>query len=148
MMELLLKRIARKSTYTIGKMYVNGKYVCDTIEDCDRLFMGMPKVKNETAIPCGRYQVVQNVVSPRFGNKPFYKNLCNGELPRLLDVKNFEGVLIHCGNTAADSSGCILVGKNTVVGKVTESQATYTKLMKDHLLPAKKRGERVFITIA
>jgi hypothetical protein len=99
-MELLLKRIARRNGYTIGKLHVNGKYVCDTIEDQDRFFYGKPKMKGETAIPCGRYEVVQNVFSNRFGNKTFYKNLCNGYLPRLLNVPQFEGVLIHCGNYA------------------------------------------------
>ena len=99
-MELLLKRIARRNGYTIGKLHVNGKYVCDTIEDQDRFFYGKPKMKGETAIPCGRYEVVQNIFSNRFGNKTFYKNLCNGYLPRLLNVPQFEGVLIHCGNYA------------------------------------------------
>lgn len=99
-MELLLKRIARRNGYTIGHLYVNGKYFSDTCEDQDRFFYGKPKMKGETAIPCGRYEVVQNVFSNRFGNKTFYKNLCNGYLPRLLNVPQFEGVLIHCGNYA------------------------------------------------
>lgn len=99
-MELLLKRIARRNGYTIGKLHVNGKYVCDTIEDQDRFFYGKPKMKGETAIPCGRYEITQNVFSNRFGSKTFYKNLCNGYLPRLLNVPQFEGVLIHCGNYA------------------------------------------------
>lgn len=146
-MEILLKRIARRDTYTIGKMSIDGKYVCDTCEDADRLYYGKPKVKGVTAIPCGRYEVVQNVVSPRFGSRTFYKNLCGGCLPRLVNVPQFDGVLIHCGNSAQDSDGCILVGKNKAVGKVLESQATFTKLMNDYLLPAKKRGEKVYITI-
>lgn len=95
-MELLLKRIARRNGYTIGKLHVNGKYVCDTIEDQDRFFYGKPKMKGETAIPCGRYEITQNVFSNLFGNRRFYKNLCNGYLPRLLNVPQFEGVLIHC----------------------------------------------------
>ena len=95
-MELLLKRIARRNGYTIGKLYVNGKYTCDTIEDQDRFFYGKPKMKGETAIPCGRYEITQNVFSNRFGNKTFYKNLCGGYLPRLLNVPQFDGVLIHC----------------------------------------------------
>lgn len=147
-MELQLKRIARKSTYTIGRLSVNGKYFCDTIEDCDRLYLGKPKVKGETAIPCGRYEITQNVFSNRFGNKTFYKNLCGGFLPRLLNVPLFDGVLLHCGNSANDSSGCIIIGMNKVVGKVIDSQKTYTKLMKDYLLPAKNRNERIYITIS
>ena len=146
-MELLLKRIARRNGYTIGKLHVNGKYVCDTIEDQDRFFYGKPKMKGETAIPCGRYEVVQNVFSNRFGNKTFYKNLCNGYLPRLLNVPQFDGVLIHCGNSSADTEGCLIVGLNKVVGKVVDSQKTFTKLMKDYLLHAKRKGEKVYITI-
>lgn len=146
-MELLLKRIARKNGYTIGKLYVNSVYVCDTIEDQDRLFYGKPKVKGETAIPMGRYEIVQNVFSPRFGNKTFYKSLCGGYLPRLVAVPQFDGVLIHCGNTSKDTEGCILVGLNKVVGKVVDSQKMFTRLMKDYLLPAKMRNEKTYITI-
>lgn len=146
-MELLLRRIARRSTYTIGKLYVDGTYVCDTIEDCDRFYFGKGKIKNETAIPCGRYRVALNVKSPRLGNRPFYKELCDGCVPRLLDVPHFDGILIHTGNSAQDSSGCIIVGKNKVVGKVLDSKAMFTKLMKDYLLCAKRKGEGVYITI-
>lgn len=146
-MEILLKRIARKPKYTIGKLYCDGKYVCDTIEDYDRLYFGKPKVMHETAIPCGRYEVIQSVKSPRLGNKSPYKEVCQGYVPRLKNIPQFEGVLIHCGNTENDSSGCIIVGKNKVVGKVLESRATFTMLMKDYLLPAKQRKESVYITI-
>lgn len=146
-MELLLKRIARRNGYTIGKLHVNGKYVCDVIEDKDMFFYGKPKMKGETAIPCGRYEITQNVFSNRFGNKTFYKNLCGGYLPRLLNVPQFDGVLIHCGNSSADTEGCLLVGLNKVVGKVVDSQKAFIKLMKDYLLPAKRKGEKVYITI-
>lgn len=99
-MELRLKRIARKEKYTIGKLYVNGTYVCDTLEDRDRFFRGESKVAGETAIPCGRYEVSQNYYSPRFGSKSPYKEVCNGYVPRLMEVPFFAGVLIHCGNYA------------------------------------------------
>lgn len=146
-MELKLKRVARQPTYTIGKLYVNGVYFCDTVEDCDRLYFGLPKISGITAIPCGRYEVVQNVYSPRFGGRSPYKEVCNGFVPRLLNVKNFEGVLIHIGNTAQDSSGCILLGKNKVKGKVLESAVTWKAFMQKYMLPAKKKNEKVFITI-
>ena len=146
-MELLLKRIARKDTYTIGKLYCNNVWICDTIEDCDRLYFSKPKVMNETAIPCGRYEIVQNIKSPRFGEKSPYKDVCAGFVPRLVGVPNFTGILIHVGNTAKDSSGCILLGKNKKVGKVIESKETWTMFMRKYMLPAKKRKEQVFITI-
>ena len=146
-MEILLKRIARKQSYTIGHLYINGMYFCDTVEDCDRLHFGLPKVKNVTAIPCGRYELTLSVFSPRFGNQPFYKSVCGGYLPRLLNVPQFDGVLIHCGNTAENSSGCIIVGLNKVVGKVLDSKKTFQKLMDSYLKPAKMRGEKLYITI-
>lgn len=146
-MELLLKRIARKDSYTIGHLYVDGVYFCDTCEDADRLYFGKPKVMHETAIPCGRYEVVQDIRSPRFGERSPYKEVCKGYVPRLLNVPQFEGVLIHVGNSANDSSGCILLGKNKQVGKVLDSRQTWTEFMKRFMLPAKKRKEKVFITI-
>lgn len=134
-MELYLKRIAKRDKYTIGRLYIDGVYFCDTIEDKDR---GLKqdaayaankrlKVYGQTAIPTGRYQVTLGVQSQRFSQKSQYK-FCNGYLPRLLNVPCFDGVLIHIGNTAEDSSGCILVGQNKVVGKVVNSTNTFLKL--------------------
>lgn len=147
-MDLLLKRIARRDTYTIGKLYIDGVYFCDTIEDCDRgLDQSLPvsvnkkkKVYGKTAIPTGRYQVTLSMQSPRFSKKKQY-DFCKGYLPRLINVPAFEGVLIHIGNTAADSEGCILVGKNKVVGKVLESTATF------HALYEKLKGAKGYIFI-
>jgi hypothetical protein len=134
-MELLLKRIARRDSYTIGKLYVDGSYFCDTIEDKDRgLQQQLPlsvnvakKKKGVTAIPVGRYRVTLAVKSQLFSQKKQYE-ACNGYLPRLVNVPAFDGVLIHIGNSANDTEGCILVGKNTQVGKVLESTATFWKL--------------------
>jgi hypothetical protein len=137
-MELLLKRIARRETYTIGHLYVDGAYVCDTIEDKD---MGLTqsmsqaviraiKRKGVTAIPTGRYRVTLDVRSPKFSQKKYEKKygFCDGYLPRLINVPGYEGVLIHIGNTAKDTDGCILVGRNTKVGRVLESRVTFVKL--------------------
>lgn len=141
-MKLTLKRIAKKPTYTIGKLYIDGQFFSNTIEDKDRgLDQNMSveqikkiKVPNETAIPTGTYKVTMNVISPKYSKRDFYlKNANKGRVPRLLNVKGFEGVLIHCGNDANDSSGCILVGKNTEVGKVTDSKNTFIKLYKELL---------------
>ena len=134
-MELLLKRIARRETYTIGKLYIDGEYFCDTLEDTDRGLrqdMSLPvsrakKRAGVTAIPTGRYKVTLKVQSPRFSKKEMYQ-FCKGYLPRLVNVLGFEGVLIHVGNTAKDTEGCILVGKNTKVGKVLESRVTFVNL--------------------
>lgn len=134
-MDLHLKRIARKKTYTIGRLYIDGEYFCDTIEDTDRGLKQTDayasnkrkKVHGETAIPTGRYQVTLSVQSPRFKLKSAYQ-FCNGYLPRLLNVPCFDGVLIHIGNYPKDTEGCILVGRNTVKGAVMESTETFKKL--------------------
>lgn len=137
-MKLTLKRIAKKDTYCIGKLYINGIYFADTLEDTDRgLTQSMPlsqikkiKIQDKTAIPKGTYKVTLDVISPKYSKKDFYKRFANGgRVPRLLNVPGWEGVLIHTGNYAnPDSSGCILVGKNTKVGMVTDSRDTFIKL--------------------
>lgn len=150
-MKLKLKRIARREAYTIGRLYIDGEYFCDTIEDTDRgLQQSLPlsvnqakKKKGATAIPVGTYRVTLDVKSPRFSQKQQYK-FCDGKLPRLVNVPAFDGVLIHIGNTAKDTEGCILVGRNTKVGMVTDSTNTFLKLY-SRLQDAK--GEDIFITI-
>lgn len=126
-MKLELKRIARREGYTIGRLYIDGAYFCDTLEDRVRDLTKEAKVYGKTAIPEGTYEVTLRVKSPRFSQKRQY-DFCGGYLPRLLNVPQFEGVLIHIGNTAADTDGCILVGKNTVKGMITESTDTFRKL--------------------
>lgn len=153
-MELKVKRIAKQNGYTIGRLFIDGKYFADTLEDTDRgLDSNMPldilkrkKLAHITAIPTGRYQVAMNVVSPRMSRSNFYKQYGGGRVPRLLNVPAYEGVLIHCGNTAKDTDGCILVGKNTKVGMILESRQTYANLYP--LLEATaKKGEKIWITI-
>ena len=137
-MEILLIRKYKKPTYTVGNLYINGKWIANTLEDADRNLnssMSVEQIKaikkpNETAIPTGTYEVTLDTFSPKFGNKSFYKKTCNGKLPRILNVKGFDGVLIHCGNTNLDTSGCILVGRNLEKGKVLKSQETFEKLYK------------------
>lgn len=137
-MKLELKRIARKDKYTIGHLYINGKYFCDTLEDPDRGLassmsnsqIAMKKIKGDTAIPTGIYKITLNVASSKYSNfsKYPYAKFCNGKMPRLLNVPGYEGILIHAGNTQKDTEGCILVGMNRQVGKVLDSQKTFKKL--------------------
>ena len=120
-MELKLERIARKSTYTIGKMYINGEYFCDTIEDVDRGLKQTDdlkrisdiKVKGQTAIPTGEY-LITKTFSTRFKRNMYLLN----------NVPGFEGIRIHSGNTEKDTEGCLILGKNKAVGKVLESRDT------------------------
>lgn len=137
-MEIVLERKWKKPNYTIGILSIDGKRFCETLEDTDRGLrdsMSIGQIKSLkkphiTAIPTGVYEVNLNTVSPKFGSRSFYKEVCKGKVPRLLNVKGFDGILIHAGNKAEDTDGCILVGQNKVVGQVINSQATFRKLYK------------------
>lgn len=126
-MIVTLRRVAFKPTYTIGKLYIDGNYFCDTVEDKDRGLndsmteeeIKKKKIYGETAIPYGTYKV-SITYSPKFK-----KNL-----PLVEGVKGFSGIRIHSGNTAKDSLGCIIVGKNKKVGMVLDSRVTMEKLIK------------------
>lgn len=145
-MQLFLKRIAKKQSYTIGKLYINGEYFCDTLEDADRglkqtdslTYIQRNKRPGITAIPTGTYPVFTHVVSPKYSNfnKYPYAKPYQAKMPRLYNVPGFDGILIHAGNTSKDTDGCILVGENKEVGKVLNSQNTWKKLM-DILLNSK-----------
>lgn len=147
-MKLELKRVTLKSTHTIGRLFIDNCYFCDTLEDPNRdinrdgkFTSPECKIYGNTCIPFGRYKLILSY-SPRFSSK------YNMWMPTLLDVPHFSGVLIHPGNTINDTHGCILVGKNKQVGKVLESKSTWYSLMNDYLIPAINiRKEDVFITI-
>lgn len=122
-MKLTLKRIALRPTYTIGKLYIDDVYFCDTIEDTVRdtnksgkFDKGEQKIKGKTAIPYGTYEI-KWTYSPRFKKYT----------PQLMNVPSFEGIRIHAGNTSADTEGCLILGKNKQVGKVLNSRATINK---------------------
>lgn len=142
-MELKLKRIAKKETYTIGRLYIDGVRYCDTLEDTDRGLKQSDgaeickekKVKGKTAIPTGTYTVVITY-SPKF------KRL----MPKVLNVHSFQGILIHPGNTSEDTEGCILVGKNTKVGMLTQSRNTFRTIY-TLLYGAYQTGERITLKI-
>ena len=135
-MRILVDRKWKKQGYTISNLYIDNVWFCNVIEDTDRGLedsMTVDKIRGLkkagiTAIPKGTYKITLDIVSQKFGKQPFYKSVCNGKLPRLLGVKGFEGILIHAGNTAADSSGCLIVGENKVKGKVINSRAVFTRL--------------------
>lgn len=120
-MKLTVKRNALRSSYTLGELYIDGQFFCSTLEDLDRgLTQDMPlnlikslKIPGETAIPKGTYKVTLDVVSPKFSKYPFYMKVCEGKLPRLIDVKGYEGVLIHVADGIKRDAllqGCIGIG--------------------------------------
>lgn len=153
-MVLKLHRKYKKQSYTIGNLYINNIFFSNTLEDTDRGLddsMSSERIKelkipSITAIPKGTYKITLGIYSYKFGKQSFYKSLCEGKLPRLLDVKGFEGILIHAGNTNKDTSGCILVGVNTIKGQVTNSRECFKKLY-TQLKEAKDNGEELIIEI-
>lgn len=152
-MELLLKRVDLQDTYTIGKLYVNSTYFCDTIEDKVRDLnkdgdlndVGEGKMPSLTAIPYGKYEITLKVQSPKYSLKSNY-SWCGGYLPRLINVLHFDGILIHAGNTAEDSAGCIIIGENKVKGQVINSMVTLKKLY-PILKEASDKNEKIWIKI-
>lgn len=119
---------------------MNDVWFSNTLEDAVR----ESKIYGKTAIPCGKYPIDMNTVSPKFKDRVWAKPYM-GKIPRLVNVPGYTGVLIHVGNTAEDTSGCLLVGKNKEKGRLTDSTITFMSLMEKHLLPAKRRGEQVTI---
>lgn len=125
-MELKIIRIKSNTNFTEGKLYINGFYFCDTLEDKDRglyQYMSLAEIKavkvyGETCIPYGRYKVILSM-SKRFGKV----------MPELLSVKGFVGTRIHSGNTIYDTEGCILVGTKLSEGAITNSRKTFNSLM-------------------
>lgn len=154
-MKILIDRKWKKEGYTIGKLYVDGVFFSNTLEDRDRGLtstMSIEEIKKkkkagDTAIPTGTYKVRMDISSPRFSKSNWYIKNCNGaKMPRLKDVPGYNGVLVHCGNTAKDTEGCILVGKNDVKGIVTKSKDYFLKLY-NIMYTAYKKGESIEITI-
>lgn len=129
-MKLTLKRKSLGDKYTVGDFFIDGRFFCNTIEDtvrelptiCPYTSKGQSckckkKVYAQTAIPAGMYKVTMEY-SPRFKRK----------LPLLHNVPHFIGILIHSGNDETASAGCLIVGNNTIKGKVTNSRVTSDKL--------------------
>lgn len=154
-MELVVERKWKKEGYTIGKLFVDDIFFCNTLEDKDRgltSVMSIEKIKAMkkvaiTAIPSGIYNVRMDIASPKYSSKEWYVKNCNGaRMPRLENVPGYVGVLIHPGNTAEETEGCILVGKNDVVGKVTKSKDYFLQLY-NKIYTAYKKGEKITIII-
>ncbi|MGM9737830.1 MAG: DUF5675 family protein [Candidatus Cryptobacteroides sp.] len=151
-MRLKVERKWRKDTYTIGRLFIDGEFFCNTLEDKDRGLkqsdtieqIKKVKVYSETAIPIGTYSIEMDVVSPKYRSVQWYKDLCEGKMPRLIDVPGFEGILIHPGTSALDSAGCLLVGENKGNGKLLNSRVTFSKLYAK-MNKAHKNGEEITI---
>lgn len=132
-MNIVIKRIFCGENYSIGRLFLDGKYFCDTLEDTVR--PAGVKVPGQTAVPAGTYRLELNK-SPRFGRV----------IPLLVEVPGFTGVRIHAGNCAADTEGCILVGFNQIKGRLVGSRATEKRLC-EKLQEVADKGEKLEITI-
>lgn len=138
-MEWSLIRKFFNANYTIGRLIIDGERFCDTLEDCVRDLKDYDhdgkfdnKVYGQTAIPCGRYQVIVTW-SPKFGRR----------LPELLKVPGFTNIRIHSGVDAKHTEGCILVGNNRAKGKLFEGGYFQSKLVE----MIDNSEEKIYITI-
>lgn len=145
-MKLRLERKYKGTEYTIGDLFIDGVFYSNILEDTVRGLTDKNddgdfddkcegKVYGKTAIPTGTYKI--NIT---------YSNRFKRELPLLLNVPGFEGIRIHSGNTAEDTHGCLLPGKNDIKGKVTKSRE-YTEILIDKIKDSLKIGELVTIEI-
>lgn len=156
-MKLTLKRIFKGPKYTIGHLFINGVYECDTLEppymgtkQTDSIEFIKSTKKGNTAIPSGVYNINMDIISPKFKDRSWAKPF-GGKLPTIEDVPAFDRVLIHVGNKASqyglsDTQACILVGENKIKGQVISSTACFTELM-TVLLKAKLTGEKITLSI-
>ena len=134
-MKIEVNRIFKASNYTIGELSVNNNYVCDTLED--KVRVDGEKVYAETAIPTGAYTLVLS-----------YSNRFKKVMPEILNVPNFSGIRIHCGNSSKDTEGCLLVGKwdGKTENWISDSKNSYNKLY-PLLEEAFNKKENITITI-
>ena len=142
-MKVKVRRRYLGPEYTIGSLYIDERYICDTIEDKVRDFNkdgdlndpGEQKVYGRTAIPYGTYAMDLNM-SPKFTRL----------LPLIMNVPHFTGIRIHRGNSAEDSAGCILPGENKIKGRVIHS-TEYEVLIVKEMMKAIRYGRTISITI-
>lgn len=136
-MDLKLDRIVFTPTATLGKLYLNDEFFAYTCEDALRDLKAdcSGKIKNKTAIDYGKYEIVLS-----------FSNRFQKYLPLLLQVKCFEGIRIHGGNTAENSEGCILIGADgDMKEKIWNCKAKVDRLIT--LLKAIEKKEKTWIEV-
>lgn len=155
-MKIQVKRVARKKTYTVGKVSIDGKYFCDSLEDVDRgVSQVMPftstggaqgywttadggiieKVYGQTSIPTGLYDA---------GIFWWAKYKCYAV--QLMRVPGFTGILMHNGTSADHSEGCVLLGKNNIVGRL-DGNRIYMDALAARVMACEKSGEKVQVEV-
>ncbi len=154
-MKIKVERKARKATYTIGKVTIDGKVFCDSLEDTNRgVSQDMPftatgtstgywmnggkrieKLYGQTAIPTGKYAACS-----------YYWQKYGCYVVQLLRVPGFHGILMHNGTTEHNTEGCVLLGKNNVVGRL-DGNRIYMDALAARVMACEKRGESVEVEI-
>jgi len=145
-MKLTVNRFHETKEETIGRLSIDGKFECFTLEDQHRDL----KVKGDTRIPAGTYEIkLRNMGGhhARYAAKfpAFHKGML-----WLQNVPGFEFILIHIGNTDKDTEGCLLVGKGwtekqqraSVIASTSAYADMYQKVVK-----AFAKNEKVTIEI-
>lgn len=133
------KRNNLQEGFTVGKLYIDGVLFCNTLEDVTRNKIDIAinnffKIPSKTAIPYGTYRIILSM-----------SNRIKKVLPEVLGVPKYTGVRIHGGNKSEDTDGCILVGKNTKYGWVSQSQVLLKELMTK--LEIALKSEKVYLEI-
>lgn len=134
-MEIVIKRVAFRQTYTVGHLYIDHKLFCDTLEPHSINWAVETKIPGRTAIPEGTYGIAL-ALSMKF----------HRFMPYLVGIPEFQGVMFHWGNYPKHTAGCILVGDNTDVGKLFNSRKIFMKLY-SLIEEAVKKGEKVMVHI-
>ena len=173
-MELVLKRIAKRKEYTIGRMYIRTEYTEKTENTeaadgsdpqppnlggserevfCDTLEPPVLEMKSSVSMDAvlrskKKCESLKPFAIPegRYAVVISYSPKFKQWLPILLGVPMFKGIRIHAGNTVQDTAGCILVGENKAKGKVFNSRLWLNRL-KEKIVEAKDRDEAVWLTI-
>lgn len=125
MKQVKIRYIAVKKDYTIGKLYIDGTYYCDTLTPPLR----KDYIRGTSSVPRGKYKLSMEYVSPRLSGKEPYRSVAKGIVPRVMEFRGSPNILFHCGNIPAQTEGCFLLGQNKVVGKVLNSQVTYKRVV-------------------
>lgn len=157
-MKLTVERKWKKADYTIGRLYIDGEYVCNTLEPVDRGLANTAKpgdtdseqwhqadkntkevkalyTAGTTAIPTGHYRICLSMSQKFHGMRMF-----------LRDVPGFLGVMIHEGNYPKNTQGCILVGENSKQGAVMMSR-NYEQLIRVRVKNALDKGDIVILRV-
>ena len=144
-MNLILEEIFTTKNSTASCLILDKRPFCFIVEDGAR----DKKVKHETRIPSGRYQIKPRRTGSFF--KKYSKQFGHKFVPHLQEVPGFEFILIHIGNTIKDTSGCLLV--NRFVGLGTDGNAagadstSVYKLFYALMEKALEREEEIWIEI-